>query len=156
MAVLLSSTCLTGIAQAQTASREDTGAATISLDQITVTATRGEKQILDVPGTVSVISRQDLDERMTRDSQDLIRYEPGISVSRQTSGTDPFGNFGGFTIRGVGGNRVQMQVDGSRVIERITDGTRDFVDLPFMKNVEIVRGPGSVLWGADALGGRGA
>lgn len=153
LAVLLSSTCLTGIAQAQTASREDTGAATISLDQITVTATRGEKQILDVPGTVSVISRQDLDERMTRDSQDLIRYEPGISVSRQTSGTDPFGNFGGFTIRGVGGNRVQMQVDGSRVIERITDGTRDFVDLPFMKNVEIVRGPGSVLWGADALGG---
>lgn len=151
--VLLSSTCLTAVAQAQAPVRDQAPAEPISLDQITVTATRGEKQALDVPGTVTVISRQELDERMARDTQDLVRYQPGISVSRQTSGADPFGNFGGFTIRGVGGNRVQMQVDGSRVIERITDGTRDFVDLPFMKSVEILRGPGSVLWGADALGG---
>jgi hemoglobin/transferrin/lactoferrin receptor protein len=53
----------------------------------------------------------------------------------------------------VSGNRVQMLVDGTRVIERNTDGTRDFVDLPFVRNVEIVRGPASVLWGSDALGG---
>ena len=46
-----------------------------------------------------------------------------------------------------------MLVDGSRVPERIVDGTRDFVDLDFIKQVEIVRGPGSVLWGTDALGG---
>ncbi|MEN5082180.1 TonB-dependent hemoglobin/transferrin/lactoferrin family receptor [Bosea sp. TWI1241] len=150
---LLSSTCLAGGALAQRADADAPPAGTIPLDQITVTATRGEKQALDVPGTVTVISRQELDERMTRDTQDLVRYQPGVSVNRQTTSTDPFGNFGGFTIRGVGGNRVQMQVDGSRVIERITDGTRDFVDLPFMKNVEIVRGPGSVLWGADALAG---
>lgn len=153
LVALLSTTALS-VAQAQTPqANRNTGEQTISLDQITVTATRGEKQILDVPGTVSVITRQDLEQRITRDTQDLVRYEPGVIVNRQTSGTDPFGNYGGFTIRGVGGNRVQMQVDGSRVIERITDGNRDFVDLPFLKNVEIVRGPGSVLWGADALGG---
>ncbi|PZN97250.1 MAG: TonB-dependent hemoglobin/transferrin/lactoferrin family receptor [Hyphomicrobiales bacterium] len=154
--VLLSSTCVSAIAYAQTvtpAPERGTGTETIALDQITVTATRGEKQVLDVPGTVSIISRQELDERITRDTQDLVRYQPGISVNRQTTSTDPFGNYVGFTIRGVGGNRVQMQVDGSRVIERVTDGNRDFVDLPFLKSVEIVRGPGSVLWGADALGG---
>ncbi|WP_181832891.1 TonB-dependent hemoglobin/transferrin/lactoferrin family receptor [Bosea caraganae] len=141
---------------AQTAAGADgngTAATPIALDPITVTATRSEKQALDVPGTVTVISRQELDERMTRDMQDLVRYQPGVNVNRITSGTDPFGNYEGFTIRGVGGNRVQMQVDGSRVIERITDGNRNFVDLPFLKSVEIVRGPGSVLWGADALGG---
>lgn len=156
MTALSTSLCLVLPSVAQTVPERSDGVtanSVLQLDQITVTATRGEKQVLDVPGTVNVISRQDLDERQTRDSQDLVRYQPGVSVSRQTSGTDPFGNFGGFTIRGVGGNRVQMQVDGSRVIERITDGTRDFVDLPFMKNVEIARGPGSVLWGADALGG---
>lgn len=155
LAALLSTSALSA-AQAQTqAPQANTrnSEQMISLDQITVTATRGEKQVLDVPGTVSVITRQDMEQRITRDTQDLVRYEPGVIVSRQTSGTDPFGNYGGFTIRGVGGNRVQMQVDGSRVIERITDGNRDFVDLPFLKNVEIVRGPGSVLWGADALGG---
>ncbi|TQI76612.1 hemoglobin/transferrin/lactoferrin receptor protein [Bosea sp. AK1] len=155
LAALLSTTALS-VAQAQTQAPQVNAPSSeqmIPLDQITVTASRGEKQVLDVPGTVSVITRQELDERITRDTQDLVRYQPGVSVNRITSSTDPFGNYGGFTIRGVGGNRVQMQVDGSRVIERVTDGNRDFVDLPFLKNVEIVRGPGSVLWGADALGG---
>ncbi|WP_336813261.1 TonB-dependent hemoglobin/transferrin/lactoferrin family receptor [Bosea sp. MMO-172] len=153
LAALLSTTALS-VAQAQTPQANgNTGEQTISLDQITVTASRGEKQVLDVPGTVSVITRQDLDERIVRDMQDLIRYQPGISVNRQTTGADPTGSFGGFNIRGVGGNRVKIQVDGARVIERQGDGTRDFVDLSFMKSVEIIRGPGSVLWGADALGG---
>ncbi|MBS7704903.1 TonB-dependent hemoglobin/transferrin/lactoferrin family receptor [Chelatococcus asaccharovorans] len=126
---------------------------TIELDAISITATRQPTNVLDVPGTVTVTTRQQLDQTMTRDNMDLARYQPGITVDRQTSGTDPFGNLGGFTIRGVGGNRVQMQVDGTRIQERITDGNRSFVDFPGLKAVEIVRGPGSVLWGADALGG---
>ncbi|MEQ9126497.1 MAG: TonB-dependent receptor plug domain-containing protein, partial [Alphaproteobacteria bacterium] len=123
------------------------------MDQISVIATRNEKQILDVPANVTVISGEKIERRMITDMQELIRHEPGIDVDRQTSATDPFNSFGGFTIRGVGDNRVQMVVDGSRVPERITDGTRDFLDLDFIKQAEIVRGPGSVLWGSDALGG---
>lgn len=121
--------------------------------EITVTATRNASQVLDVPATVNVVTRQQMDDRNTRDVQDLVRYQPGVTVDRVTSGTDPWHNLGGFTIRGVTGNRVQIQVDGARVQERITDGTRDLVDLATMKSVEILRGPGSVLWGADALGG---
>lgn len=135
---------------AQGASEQEGG---VVLDPITVTATRQTRQILDVPETVTVIGREQLDEQQTRDTQDLVRYVPGVIVDRQTSGTNPFKTYTGFTIRGVSGNRVQMQVDGFRVQERITDGTRDFVDLSTVKAVEIVRGPGSVLWGADALGG---
>lgn len=141
---------------AQTAAANDgadVAPGTIELDAISVTATRQATNVLDVPGTVSVTTRQQLDDTMVRDNMDLVRYQPGINVDRQTSGTDPFGNVGGFTIRGVGGNRVQIQVDGSRIQERITDGNRNFVDFPAIKAVEIVRGPGSVLWGADALGG---
>jgi hemoglobin/transferrin/lactoferrin receptor protein len=123
------------------------------LDQISVYAERGAKQILDIPQTVTVIGRQDMDQRMVRDIDDLVRYEPGIKVDRTTSRTDPFSNLSGFTIRGVGGNRVLTMIDGTRAIERITDGTRDFVDTSNMKAVEIIRGPASVLWGSDALGG---
>ncbi len=121
--------------------------------EISVTATRNATQVLDAPATVNIVTRQQMDERGTRDIQDLVRYQPGVSVDRVTSGTDPWRNLGGFTIRGVSANRVQIQVDGARVQERITDGTRDLVDLTNMKAVEILRGPGSVLWGADALGG---
>ncbi len=122
-------------------------------DEITVTATREERQRLDVPATVDIISRRQMEERQTRDIQDAVRYIPGVSVERVTSATDPWKNLGGFTVRGVSGNRVAITVDGVRIIERITDGTRDLIDIPYMKSIEIMRGPASVLWGADALGG---
>ncbi len=123
------------------------------LEQITVTATREERNVLDVPQTVSVINREEIEKRVTRDIQDLVRYTPGVGVFRQTSGTNPFNQLTGFQIRGVSGNRVQILVDGSRVQEQITDGSRDFVDPFNLEAVEIVRGPNSVLWGSDALGG---
>lgn len=129
------------------------GSGTLYLDNVTLYATRTPKQVLDVPGNVTVITGERIERQMITDMQELMRYEPGIDVNRQTSSTDPFNTFGGFNIRGVGGNRVQMLIDGSRVPERITDGTRDYLDFDFIDQAEIVRGPGSVLWGSDALGG---
>lgn len=120
---------------------------------VTTYATRTRRSLTETPGNVIVIEREEMDRRQMVTIEDLVRNQPGVRVNRQTSGTDPFNSLGGFTVRGVGGNRVQTLVDGSRVIERITDQTRDFVDLSNMKRVEIIRGPGSVLWGADALGG---
>ncbi len=63
-----------------------------------------------------------VERKMNTDIQELMRYEPGVVVSRQTTATDPFNTFGGFTIPGVGCNRVQIVMDGSRAPERITDG----------------------------------
>lgn len=123
------------------------------LDTIIVTTTRLDTKLQDVPATVSIITKDRMDELQVNSTEDLIRYEPGISIKRITSGVDPFGNLGSFQIRGVGGNRVQIQVDGSRIQEQIQDGNRNFVDLSTLKAVELVRGPSSVLWGADALGG---
>lgn len=126
---------------------------TLELKMITVSSERAPKNVLDVPVSINVIDRDTLERHQVRDIQDLIRYEPGISVDRQTAINNPFAQLTGFNIRGVSGNRVQMLVDGARVQERITDGSRDFVDPFNMKSVEITRGPNSVLWGADALGG---
>ena len=123
------------------------------LQRLVITSTRTTQRVLDVPATISVIGKDQIDKRVVRDIQDLVRNEPGVSVDRQTSITNPWGQLTGFTIRGMSGNRVQMVVDGSRVQERITDGSRDFVDPFNMKAVEIMRGPNSVLMGADALGG---
>lgn len=123
------------------------------LGTITIYGTRQSSKPLDVPANITVFDGEALDDTFVGDMQQLTRYTPGITVNRQTSGTDPFDTFGGFTIRGVGGNRVQMLTDGSRIPERIVDGTRDYLDFNFTKQVDIVHGPGSVLWGADALGG---
>ncbi|MBB6262034.1 hemoglobin/transferrin/lactoferrin receptor protein [Paenochrobactrum gallinarii] len=125
----------------------------LKLKMITVSSERTTKNVLDVPMSINVIDRDALERHQVRDIQDLVRYEPGVNVDRQTSMANPFAQLTGFNIRGVGGNRVQMLVDGARVQERVTDGSRDFVDPFNMKSVEITRGPNSVLWGADALGG---
>ncbi|SNR66677.1 TonB-dependent hemoglobin/transferrin/lactoferrin family receptor [Puniceibacterium sediminis] len=123
------------------------------LDPITVNADRAGDEALDVPANITVIDGETIEDHQISDIEELVRQVPGVTVSRQTTGTDPFNTFGGFTIRGVGGNRVAIQMDGSRIPERIMDGTRDYIDLNFTKQVDIVRGPASVLWGADALGG---
>lgn len=123
------------------------------LDAVTVSATRNRETQADRTANVTVLGRGEIERRLMVTIEDLVRSEPGITVFRQTSGTDPFNSFQGFKIRGVSGNRVQMMVDGSRVQERIIDGTRDLADPANMKAVELVRGPASVLWGSDALGG---
>ena len=123
-------------------------------ERLTVTATRGEREIADVPNTVSVIDREQLDDRLIRDIKELVRYEPGVSV------TSSFGRFGlgGFRIRGLDANRVRIQTDGIAVSDAFSIGSfsnanRNFVDLDTLKQVEIVRGPSSSLYGSDALGG---
>jgi hemoglobin/transferrin/lactoferrin receptor protein len=125
----------------------------VMLDEISIYADRGPQPFLQQTQNVTVIDRKTIEERQIRDIQDLVRYVPGVTVSKTTSGTDPFGNLAGFTIRGVSNNRVMMLVDGARVIESIVDGNRDFVGTGNLKAVEIIRGPAGVLYGADALGG---
>ncbi|SIS96689.1 hemoglobin/transferrin/lactoferrin receptor protein [Gemmobacter megaterium] len=124
----------------------------VRLDPVTILADRQGTPVTDVPAAVTVVTGAEIEARGLTDIKQLTRYTPGITVNRQVN-ADPFSTFGGFTIRGVSGNRVQMLVDGSRMAERITDGTRDYMDLNFTKQVEMVKGPASVLWGADALGG---
>lgn len=125
----------------------------LALEPITIYGSRSEAALRDVPANIAVIDGATLERQGVSDMMQLTRNIPGVVTGFQTSATDPFSTYSGFTIRGVGGNRVQMLVDGSRVPERVGDGTRDYLDFNFVKQVDILRGPGSVLWGADALGG---
>jgi len=132
--------------------------------QIVVTATRTPLRIEDSPITVSVITDEQMADELTTDIRDLVRFEPGVSVTRQParftaagSATGRGGNEG-FNIRGIGGNRVLIQVDGVRVPDGFSFGAQasgrgDYVDLGLIKSVEILRGPSSALYGSDGLAG---
>src|SRR5690606_20246133 len=126
----------------------------VEFDRVVVTATRTERVVADVPNTVDVIDRERMDELLVRDLADLFRYEPGITVG---TGFGRFG-IGDIRIRGLGGNRVRIQTDGiavsdSFLIGSFSDANRNFVDLDTLKRAEVVRDPGSSLYGSDALGG---
>ena len=149
---------LAGHAHAETSPGTSTapsaGAAAHEFERIQVTATRTERAVVDVPNTVSVVEREQLDDQLIRSIKDLVRYEPGVTV------TSSFGRFGlgGFRIRGLEANRVRIQTDGIAVpdafmIGSFSSANRNFIDLDSLKRVEIVRGPSSSLYGSDALGG---
>jgi hemoglobin/transferrin/lactoferrin receptor protein len=125
-----------------------------TLETITVVGTRTERTLGEVEATISVYDREDIERWLVRDIQDLVRFEPGVSVGGSGN------RFGleGFTIRGIGGNRVLTMVDGIRMPEEFSFGPflaarRDFVDVDTVSRVEIARGPSSTLYGSDALGG---
>ena len=124
------------------------------LEVVTVIASRTERNPDEVSATVSVIENQQLDRELSADIADLIRYEPNVSVG----GTGSRWGLQGYTIRGIGGNRVLVVVDGVKVPDEFSFGPylsarRDVVDIDSLSKVEILRGPISVLHGSDALGG---
>jgi hemoglobin/transferrin/lactoferrin receptor protein len=131
---------------------------------ITVTGTRTEREAFDVPVAVTVIDAEEIEQTLTTDIKDLVRFEPGVSVpsqpSRFTAALSSSGRDGnsGFNIRGLGGNRVLFQVDGIRVPDGFSFGPAafgrgDYVDLDLLQSVEILRGPGSALYGSDGMAG---
>ncbi|MGQ3101733.1 MAG: TonB-dependent hemoglobin/transferrin/lactoferrin family receptor [Sphingopyxis solisilvae] len=133
-------------------------------NQIVVTATRTAVKVEDVPVTVTVKSAEQIADELVTDIRDLVRFEPGVSVQRQPArfgaalgATGRAGN-DSFNIRGIGGNRVLIQVDGVRVPDGFSFGAQasgrgDYVDLGLIKTVEILRGPSSALYGSDGLAG---
>ncbi|HEY8603893.1 TonB-dependent hemoglobin/transferrin/lactoferrin family receptor [Tsuneonella suprasediminis] len=134
------------------------------MNQIVVTATRTPVEIENLPLTVSVTTADQMADEMVTDIKDLVRFEPGVSVQRQPARFGAaFGSTGragndGFNIRGIGGNRVLIQVDGVRVPDGFSFGAQsvgrgDYVDLGLIKSVEILRGPSSALYGSDGLAG---
>jgi len=127
------------------------------LDRVVVSATLNERAQKDVASEVTVIDALEIDRRQVQDIADLVRYEPGVSATGSAIGGGRFGA-GGLAIRGLGGNRVRIEVDGIAIPDSFEIGSfssagRDVVDVDALKRVEIVRGAASSLYGSDALGG---
>lgn len=126
----------------------------IALQQMTVSATRSAQDVTRVPSTVTVQSREQLDRQNVNTIQELVRYEPGVSVA----GTGQRSGLNGYNIRGIDGERILTQVDGVSIPDSFFYGPyaqtqRNYVDPEIVKRVEILRGPASVLYGSNAIGG---
>ena len=133
-------------------------------NRIVVTATRTPIALEEAPATITVKTDEDIADELATDIKDLVRFEPGVSVARAPArfgaalaSTGRGGNES-FNIRGIGGNRVLIQVDGVRVPDGFSFGAQsagrgDYVDIGLVKSVEILRGPASALYGSDGLAG---
>lgn len=122
----------------------------LSADEIVVTAARIEQPISRVIGSTSVITRQDIERRQAHSVQELLRGETGVNVVNNGG----LGKLSNVFLRGADAEQVLVLIDGVRV-GSATSGTTAFEFLPVdqIERIEIVRGPRSSIYGADAIGG---
>ena len=126
------------------------------LGQISVTAGGYAQQVEDAPASISVINREQIEQRYYKDATDALRDIPGVVVTGGGSGdrgTD-------IVMRGMPSSYTLILVDGKRVSTRETrpNGSAGFEQdwlppLQSIERIEVVRGPMSTLYGSDAIGG---
>jgi len=123
--------------------------------QVVVTANRGlAESDLDVPQMVSVIDREDLDKTVVNDINAAIQREPSIGFAPAGTATGYWNP--GFTVRGLGAQRVLTLTDGIRQAGQgigYGGGSLSLYDPIMVERIEILRGPRSVVYGTDAIGG---
>ena len=121
-----------------------------TLEPVVVTATKLEEPQERLGAAVSVITEDDLKAYNYETVGDALRQMPGLEIQRSGS----LGKLTDIRIRGTSTSQVQVLIDGMRV-KSPTLGTFDFSDLAIdqIERIEIVRGPQSTLYGADAIGG---
>lgn len=119
------------------------------LDEVVVTATRLEERRFDVPTSVELIPLEDLNRSNPATAAQPLAEIPGVSLSSA-------GYWSSIPIiRGLGGNRVLVLIDGDRE-NNLWAGRSPitpFIDIGNVERIEVVKGPASVLYGTDALGG---
>jgi len=121
----------------------------LDMEEVTVTATKSKRSTFDTPAAVSVIDRQEIEALQPQAITDLLRYQAGVDI-----GNGPLRITERPFIRGLGGNRLLLTVDGARLnFNTAHGGNLNFIDVESLERLEIVRGPASALYGSSALGG---
>lgn len=124
-------------------------AASEANEKMIITATRTQASIDETPKAISIITGEQIDKAITSGGiQDLVAQVPGVSYART-------GGLGGqLVIRGFGTNhrRAILAIDGERFRGRSTLEYNMF-DPSMIERIEIIRGPASAIYGADAMTG---
>ncbi len=121
-----------------------------ALQQVVISASRTEVTLADTGSAVSILTAADLEQRQIRLVSDALRAVPGIAVSRQ----GPIGTVTQVRIRGAEANHTVVLIDGVKINDPFTSEV-DFAHLlaAQIDRIEILRGPQSVLYGSEAIGG---
>ena len=119
----------------------------LDLGEITLFGSGLETTVMDSPASVTVINAEDIKRLAPQTVGDLLRGVPGLRIES--------GGFERVIIRGEGGNRVLIKIDGQALTDHngMGKGTPILVDPATVERIEIIRGSSSVVGGTRAIGG---
>jgi len=139
VSVFLSSVPLSGMAS------EDP----LELEKLVVTAALEPMAEQDVAGSLTIIDREEIEQRQVKYLSDLLRTVPGFAVS-QSGGP---GTQTQIRVRGSEANHVLVLIDGIVANDPASSGEFQFqyALTSNIERIEILRGPQSAIWGTDAL-----
>ena len=122
-----------------------------SLDTLVVTATRSEEKIGDVPARISVIDQNAIKKNPALNLSDLIQQDPSVYV-KQSGGMGQISEIG---LRGTKAVHTLVLKDGARLNSQNELGPLypAYLDTSDIQQIEILKGPASVQYGSDAIGG---
>ncbi|CAI3806645.1 TonB-dependent receptor domain-containing protein [Rheinheimera sp. MM224] len=127
------------------------------IERIVVTASGFEQKLVDAPASISVITAEELRTRPYTTLLDAVRDLEGVDIGETRDKTGQ----GTISMRGMGSDYTLILVDGKRQnnhgdIYPNNFGGNQFGHMPpldTIERIEVIRGPASTLYGADALGG---
>ena len=133
---------------------------TIRLDEVIVTGSMPKVNLRTLPMSISVVGERQIEERMQNSVLPLLTEEvPGLFITqRGVAGYGvASGAAGAMSIRGIGGapsTGVLVLIDGHpQYMGLMGHPLADSYQSMMTERVEVVRGPGSVLYGSNAMGG---
>ncbi|MFZ5464261.1 MAG: TonB-dependent receptor domain-containing protein [Pseudomonadota bacterium] len=120
------------------------------LEAVVVTATRQATRANELLSDVSIIGREEIEQAGQSTLAELLAKQPGIQIANNGGPGKATSVF----IRGANASHTLLLIDGQRV-GSATLGTASFEGIPLsqIERIEILRGPASALYGADAIGG---
>ncbi|MDP8981617.1 MAG: TonB-dependent receptor [Acidobacteriota bacterium] len=153
-AFLLAVPCSAAGQNPGTGTRDLAEASLEDLMNIQVTSVSKKQQKLSQAGAaIFVISQEDIRRSGATNIPDLLRMVPGVNVAQIVA------SVWAISIRGFNdryGDKVLVMIDGRSVYSPTTSGVNwDQQDVPLedIERIEVIRGPGGVVWGANAMNG---
>ncbi|MBU2895733.1 TonB-dependent hemoglobin/transferrin/lactoferrin family receptor [Vibrio hepatarius] len=146
--VLLSSTELTQFSYATTNSPSMQPNNTVVFDVIEVSATREDATDSEHLYPVDKINQKQLEQIQPQSVAEALKYQPNLSFygGPRSSSQEP-------VIRGLSDNRVLQVVDGARQTYNSGHTGTYLIDPTLLNSIEVLKGPGSAIWGSGAVGG---
>jgi vitamin B12 transporter len=119
------------------------------LDPIVVTAARQTMRASEALADVTVLTREDIEKSGQETIIDLLSRQPGVQITR--SGGE--GTASSLYLRGSNWNQTKILIDGVAINNASGNSPQRFLPLEGIERIEILRGPASMLYGADSIGG---